>query len=228
MTFLDMIEMYNIKNDRELNDIGSMFENIVLDSRLDKDILVASLLDECGALRCIYETTETFKYFSDNFFKKYEWNIKKLTDTLNFNYDPLKNKNIEWTETTDINQTLDTDEDTIENRTKNNTGTQGNSYTDNKTNTISAMNSSTYEPDNKTDTTGQNTRTDNLAERINATNNRDKNEQLDWDETDVHTESGTVDIPYQDLIEKERKASQFNVYNWIAKKYAKELFLLVY
>lgn len=216
MTFLDMIQMYNIQNDKELNDIGSMFEDIDIDTRVDKDVLVGALLDECGAMNCLYETTATFKYFSDNFFKKYKWNITKLWNSLEFEYDPLKNRKLDWTEETDIKQELDTEED----RTRDNTGTQENEYEE--TNTVSAMNSDSYSPDNKS--TSGNTRTDNLSEAINAT----KDEDLTWDETDTHTESGTVNTAYQDLITKERKVAEFNIYNWISKKYAKELFLLVY
>ena len=90
------------------------------------------------------------------------------------------------------------------------------------------MNSSDYEPDNKSDTSGNNTRTDNLKEEISATVDKAKEEALNWDETDKHTESGTDGIAFQDLIEKERKVAQFSVYGWIAKKYKDELFLLVY
>ena len=216
MTFLDMIEMYNIQNGKELNDIGSMYEDIVLDSRVDKEVLVGALLDECGAMRCLYETTATFKYFSDNFFKKYAKNIEKMWDTLEYEYDPLVNKELEWVEETDITQNLDTEE----NRNKDNTGTQGNVYEE--TNTVSAMNSDNYSPDNKSNS--NNTRTDNFNEQVDAT----KNEDLTWDETDSHKEKGIVNVAYQDLIEKERRVAEFNVYNWISKKYAKELFLLIY
>ncbi|MBO7716330.1 MAG: hypothetical protein J6S85_22385 [Methanobrevibacter sp.] len=216
MTFLDMIETYNIVNGNDLNDIESIFKDIELDERLDKSTLAGVLLDECGAMRCIYETTASFKYFSDLFFKKYAWNITKLVNSLHFEYDPLKNKNMEWTETTEIEQNLDTEE----NREKNNTGTEGTVFTE--TNTISAMNSSTYQPDNQRE--GNSTRTDNLKE----TNDSNKNENLTWDETDTHKENGLERMPYQDLIEKERKVSQFNIYMWIADKYSSELFLMVY
>ena len=37
-----------------------------------------------------------------------------------------------------------------------------------------------------------------------------------------------TDGSYQDLIEKERKVAQFNIYNWIIERMRKELFLLVY
>lgn len=220
MTFLDMIEMYNVKVGNDLDNIDSLFTDAWIDERLDKHVLAGVLLDKCGAMRCLYETTNTFKFFSDNFFNKYHWNIKKLVDTVEAEYNPLVNKKLTWTETTDIEQNLDTDED----RSKQNTGTQGAIYNESETNTISAMNSNTYEPDNKRDISGSNTRTDNLNESINAS----KDENLTWDETDVHTEEGIINTTYQDLIEKERKQAQFNVYNWIADKYAKELFLLVY
>lgn len=216
MTFLDMIEMYNLQNDKELNDLGSMYEDIILDSRVDKEVLVGALLDECGAMRCLYETTATFKYFSDNFFKKYAKNIEKMWDTLEYEYDPLVNKELEWVEETDITQNLDTEE----NRNKDNTGTQGNVYEE--TNTVSAMNSDNYSPDNKSNS--NNTRTDNFNEQVDAT----KNEDLTWDETNSHKEKGVVNVAYQDLIEKERRVAEFNIYNWISKKYAKELFLLIY
>ena len=244
MTFLDIIQAWNYEHGNDLNDLESIFEDIVLDERLDKETMIACLLDECGAMESLYNTTPTFKFMSDNFFKKYQWNITKLADTLHFEYDPLKNKNVEWTETTSIEQNLDTEEDHSENRTKSNTGTQTtnetgtqtNEFDGDETNTISAMNSSTYEPDNKTTTDNSNTRTDNLQKQ--RTDNllegeqkaidRNKSEDLTWEETDIHTESGINDIAYQDLIEKERKVAQFSLYGWIAKKYAHELFLLVY
>lgn len=244
MTLLDMIEFYNMKNDLPVDNIGSLYEDIELDERLDKDVLVGMLLEECGAMRCIYETTATFKYFSNLFFKKYKWNIGKLCDTMELKYDPLVNKELNWTEVTDIDQNLDTDEDVSKNKTRtntgtqtiNDTGTQKNEYRETEDNTVSAMNSSTYEPDREVETSGENERTDdlqsqrtdNLSEDIGETNTRDKNEQLAWDETDTHTEKGVVNISYQELIEKERKIAEFSVYNWIAKKYAKELFLLIY
>ena len=228
MTLLDIIQMWNIEQGNELNDMEALFEDIVLDERLDKETLIGVLLDECGAMESVYNTTPTFKYFSDNFFKKYQWNITKLANSLHFEYDPLKNRSLEWTETTNIEQNLDTDEDTSETRNKANTGTQSNDYENHETNTISAMNSNDYEPDNKSDTEGENTRTDNLNEHITSTVGRDKSEDLTWEETDTHNESGTNNIPYQDLIEKERKVAQFSLYGWIAKKYAHELFLLVY
>ena len=95
-------------------------------------------------------------------------------------------------------------------------------------NKVSAMNSGNYQPDNKSEMDGSNVRTDNLREAVDVGNSREKSEDLTWSETDTHEESGVKDVMVQDLIEKERKISEFSVYGWIAKKYAKELFLMVY
>lgn len=244
MTLIDLIQIFNMNSENDIDDFESFYADIDIDSRIDKSVLIGCLMDECGAMDALYTTTGTFKYFSDNFFKKYKWNIGKLLDSLDFEYDPIKNKNITWTETTKIEQNLDTAEDSSENRAKtnsgtqttNDTGTRTNVYDEDEENTISAMNSGSYQPDNKSEKDGSNTRTDNLqsqrtdnlSEGIVATNGREKNEALKWDETDTHTESGANDVIVQDLIEKERKVAQFSVYGWIAKKYAEELFLLVY
>lgn len=328
MTLIDIIQIYNYGTDRDLNDVNALFKDIDIDERLDKNILIGSILDECGAMNVIYNTSWAFKFFSDNFFKKYKWNIGKLLDTLELKYDPLSNKKWNWREDTDITQNLDTTEEKNEERNKANTGTstkdntgeetrtireeententgtettentgtqgkantgtqttinsgtQGNSetYSSEEVNTISAMNAQSYQPDNKKDITGSrsNTRTDQLQEQrtdalnelrtdnlqeeieknlleqrqkevtdtneqelretttedlletINATNDRTKNEDLTWDETDIHTEEGADNVIFQELIEKERKVAQFSIYNWITKKYAKELFLLIY
>ena len=225
---IDIIQMYNYDNGYDLDDMTKMYDGIELDERLDKDTVIDTILDECGGMITIYNTSPVFKRFSDNFFKKYKDSITKLADTLHFNYDPLKTKNVTWTETTEIEQQLDTTEGTEETRTKDNTGTKESTYSDTDTNTISAMNSSNYQPDTKTESGGTNTVTDNLKEEIEAAKDRQKNENLAWDETDTHTESGTDGTPYQDLIEKERKIAQFSIYGWIARKYKSELFLLVY
>ena len=276
VTLIDIIQIGNFNTEKDLNDTDWLYGDIDIDDRLDKDILIDSIIDQCGAMRAIYNTTPIFKRFSDNFFKKYKWNIGKLIDTLELKYDPIINKSVNWTETTSIEQNLDTEEGIEENREKSNTGTQtkadtgtqtkadtgtqtkadtgtqSNVYNETQENTISAMNSSTYQPDNKKETDGDNTRTDNLtstrtdnltstrtdnltstrtddlSETINATNDRNKNENLTWEETDTHKEDGLNNITFQELIEKERKVAEFSIYNWITKKYAKELFLLVY
>lgn len=276
MTYLDLIQIYNLQSGRDLNDIEAIFADIDIDERVDKSILAGTILDECGAMNCIYTTSPTFKFMSDNFFARYKDSISRVMDTLEIKYSPLESINFDWTEKTDIKQDLDTTEDISEDRTKTNTGTTTTTNTGRTTtnetgsvdtantgtqdttgglteeNTISAMNDSNYQPDSHKTSSSTNNRTDDLlehtnkdletirednlseeqeddkSEQINANNNRVKNEGLVWNETDTHTERGSKGFAYQDLINKELKIRNFSIYSWIAKKYAKEMFLLVY
>lgn len=276
MTYLDLLEIYNLKNDKDLNDIEAIFADADIDERVDKSILAGTILDECGAMHCIYTTSITFKFMSNNFFARYKDSISRVLDALEVKYNPLESINFDWTEKTDIKQDLDTTEDYTEDRTKTNTGTTTTSNTGRTTtsetgsvdvantgtednngslteeNKISAMNDSNYQPDSSKNSISTNTRTDDLLEHtdkdlqtiredalteeqaddkreeVNANNNRTKNEGLVWDETDTHTERGSKGFAYQDLISKELKIRNFSIYSWIAKKYAKEMFLLVY
>ena len=228
MTYLDMIEIYNLRNGYEIDDYEKIIDDADIDGRIDKEVLATCLLDECGAMECLYTNSSLFKRFSDNFFKKYKWNIKKLLDSLDLEYNPLNNRSVSWEENTVISQVLNTEEDNTQNKTKENTGTQVTEYGDIEQNDVSAMNSDDYQPDTKTTTSGDNTRTDDLTEEITTTNDKNKNETLDWTETDTHEEHGTNNTDYQDLIEKESKVAQFSIYGWISRKYATELFLLVY
>ena len=276
MTYLDLIQIYNLQNSKDLNDIEAIFADIDIDERVDKSILAGTILDECGAMNCIYTVSPTFKFMSDNFFARYKESISRVLDALEVKYNPLESINFNWTEKTDISQNLDTTEDFTEDRVKTNTGTTTTSNTGRTTtsetgnvdtantgtqdnngtlaeeNKISAMNDSNYQPDSNKSSTSTNSRTDDLlehtekdlqtvredalteeqaddkSEQINANNNRTKNEGLVWDETDTHTERGSKGFAYQDLINKELKIRNFSIYSWIAKKYAKEMFLLVY
>ena len=269
MTLIDLINTWNLQHDKEIDDLTSFFSECIIDERLDRDVVIMSIIDECGAMRPLYNVSQTMKVFTENWFKKYRWNIGKLCDTLDFEYDPLTNKKTDWTETTEIEQNLVTEEGIEESKEKKNTGTQKvedtgtqkmentgtqkmentgtqkTEYNEDVDNTTSAMNANDYQPDNKSETDGESTRTDDLestrtddlestrtddlTETESRTNDRDKSENLDWNETDTHTETGmSGSVSYQDLIEKERKIAQFSIYNWIAKKYASEMFLLVY
>ena len=308
VTYLDILEIYNLKHDKDLDDITAVFDGIDIDERVDVGILAGTILDECGAMRCIYNTSQTFKYFSDNFFARNKEAISRVLDALEVKYNPLESINFDWTETTGINQNLDTDESILEDRTKRNTGTQTTRNTGSSTvtetgsedkvktgntttsetgstskentgtqateasgiedSTVSAMNENTYQPDSHRTTSSDEVRTDNLeevmtknltteegehtseeltknlatqttdnlseeveddkSENINANNNRNKNEVLTWNETDTHNERGSKGFAYQDLIQKELKIRNFSIYSWIAKKYAKDMFLLIY
>ena len=86
---------------------------------------------------------------------------------------------------------------------------------------VSAYDSSSYQPKQK-DTL------DNNVEHSGETTS-DIISDVDSDrDLSEHTVGKDGDVSYQDLIEKQRKLVEFNIYNWIIRQMRKELFLLVY
>lgn len=203
MNLIDILDIYSLENDS--NQMFLMFDDIVIDERIDKDILNTTIISELGAMRPITTDPDLYKMLVDNFFKKYSGNITRLLDTIDLEYNPLTNRDMTEIEhrhsvgDIDNTDTYDTDTDAT------------------NTTEVSAYDSSTYQPKQK----------DTIDNGVHheAETTSDIDSTVD---TNKHTAGKDGDMPYQDLIEKERKIVEFNIYNWIIKQMRKELFLLVY
>lgn len=215
MNLADMLDFYAYLHDVENWD--AMLQDYVLTERLDRADLNRVILTELGNA-CPYVTdTSTFKFALETFFIKYKTNIDKLAETLFIDYNPIINKDY----------TRKTDADNTNERHSISEGDINEGVTENHDATISLNVSAyndgvaTYTPRNQT---------------IEDSTDTTEREQISTDVTNINGEetidktehiAGT-DGAYQDLIEKERKAAQFNIYNWIISRMRKELFLLVY
>lgn len=211
MNLIDIMDMYSILNDSD--ELFYMFKDYVLDSRLDRDTLNTTIIAELGAMRPITTDPDLYKMLFDNFFKKYNDNIIRLVDTTYLEYSPLSTKYIE--------HKLDESEHRHSVGDIDNTDTYTTNTDNTTTNDVSAYDSTTYQPKSK-DTI------DNDVEHSGETTS-DIDSTVDTEHHTVDTTKGKDgDTSYQDLIEKERKVSEFNIYNWIIKQMRRELFLLVY
>lgn len=222
-------------------DMELMLQDYALDNRLDRNVLNKVIIRELGTMRPFSTDTKIFKFMLDNFFDKWNYNIGKLIDTMYYEYDPIGNKKLNRTlnendskelgetehreSTADIDNTdtytTNTDQDVTENNTSENT--------------VSAYDSSTYQPKEKT-VTNNTSRTDNDVEHSGETTSdisSDVDTKHDLNESNEHHLGENItgkdgDESYQSLIEQERELAQFNIYDWILKQMRKELFLLVY
>ena len=223
MNLIDILDIYALQNDSD--ELLLLFGDYTLDERVDRNILNSEIIAKLGAMRPITTDSELFKILFDNFFKKYSGNITRLCDTLDLEYNPLYTKDIyhdlgEQEERHSVGDIDNTDKYTT-NTDQTNTGTDTNEET------VSAYDSSNYQPKKKNVET-QNLRTDNDVEHSGETTSdivSDVNSDRDLSE---HTVGKDGDISYQDLIEKQRKLVEFNIYNWIIKQMRRELFLLIY
>lgn len=187
------------------------------DSRIDLELLVGKIVQVCGAMSPVYNTTESYTYFHKQFFKMWKTQISKLLDTMEYEYEPLEN----------YRRVEDLKSDTNENTSGNESGTDKSSNSSSSSSTVetktSAYNESVYQPERQ--------ETENA--KGSGSSNSENSRQYSQGKTSGVKEDNTIRglnglFTTQQLIEQERKVAEFNVYQWIVNKYMEELFICVF
>lgn len=211
MNLIDMLDLYALEN--ESNDLFLMLYDYTLDERITRDTLNRVIIKELGVCTPFVRNTTVFKFALEEFFNKYNYNIGKLLDTMYYDYNPIENK--------DLQRTLNEKEDRhsvgdIDNTDRYTTDT------DNTTeDTVSAYDSSSYQPKEKT--------TIDQGVNHNGTTTSDIVSDVDTQKhLGEHLKGKDGETSYQELIQQERDLAEFNIFNWIIQQMRRELFLLVY
>jgi len=194
------------------NPIQMVLEGIKIDSRIDQELLGNLIFEKCGAMEPVYNTTYTFTWANQNFFKNWYWQIGQLLDTLEYEYEPLDNFRREE----DLNRgtSEDTTTETNENETnQGSTSTTSSSTTEHK---VSAYNESAYQPQDYDTASGSAQGTSNDSRNLGRT----RTEGRTFGAKEKNTIKGLNGLfATQDLIKKQREVVEFNVYMWIVQKY---------
>lgn len=225
MNLISLMEIYNLQESNKPINFFAIFDDIKLDIRLNKKTLLNQIMQECGAMQPIFTTTSVFKLFSDNFFELHYEQIKKLTDTLYFEYNPIWNKDGTISETIARNLNEDIQRGIDFNSNVNTSGTINNNGS--VETVTSAFDETQYQPNSKDITDNAETR--NLNDK--RTDITDDNTTRGEDETTAtkRIEQGNIGLTStQSLITEERSLHEFNIYQWIVNKYREELMLCVY
>lgn len=194
-----------------------LWKDIVLDSRLDKEVLITSILRELSDSTPIVGTVGGFKTQSDAFFKRWKQQISKLIDTMELEYNPIWNVDGDTWETRDIDR--ERQESVGDDFTRNQTDTDDGT----REHQVSADNSSAYQPESYDKT--------HDGSSTNETTGRDINTNETEGTADRFHQKRTGNIGVtttQKMINEERELQEFNIYNWIVNKYNVELFLRVW
>lgn len=212
-------------------------------SPLSPDVLKSHIMLRCGLLIPLYSEPETMREAVTHWFDYMAYGISKMLELAQAEYDPLENyhrteKEKLWHHSTDQDRGTITSADsgTIEdNRTIADTGTiedEGGSTTET---TVSAYNSSDYEPDRKEEVTNGNTRTlntersDDNTRTFGNTNTKTlgttKTIQDDHrNEREIYGNIGTMTT--QEMFNQELDVlGRFNPYDWIVDRFEADLFL---
>lgn len=179
-----------------------LFADIAVPDGMDAKLIVDAIMEKYGMLTPVYPEPQLFHAMIISFFNRRQWNYKKLFDTLNFDYNPLENLNRE-----DITTHSENEKETEDNTTN----TTENGTTDNS---ISAYNTSDYSNDSKQDT--------EYTSDISIDNSKERGMEY----SHAVSSHGTIGvITNQDMIEKEREISKFNLYDYIADDFQAEFLI---
>lgn len=209
------MEIWAIKNNSD--NPMEMLKQGEFDSRIDMDILTGKIVQVCGAMTPVYNTTDSYTYFHKLFFKTWGVQIKKLFDTMDYEYEPLEN----------YRRVEDLKSDTNENTSGNENGTDSSSSNSQNSSTVenktSAYNESLYQPES------QETEQSNSSGSANGQNHKDYTREKKSGIKEDNTIRGLNGLfTTQQLIKQEREIAEFNVYQWIVNKYMEELFICVF
>ena len=223
------------------------FSGATVPAPLDVEKVKSAIMVRCGLLTPVFNDPPTCTNMITQWFFEKQWTFEHLIKIIRAEYDPienvfeLKNEKTKYghnsTKTGGFKDT-NAGKDTVEDSGKDQRDIS-NSGTDKTTNTISAMNASTYQPDNesstlhghkvdddvtygkKTDTTHGHT-----LERV---YNSEKDQEGGTDEVTT-SRHGNIGITSADqLIEQELALLQhFDIYKYISELFEKDNMIMIY
>lgn len=196
------------------------FETASIDSRIDIDVLTATIISRCGTLLPLHSNIDVFKILSDNWFKRKSYNISKMLDTLEYDYNPIENYNRSDLVHENVNTSNESNTETDYGSV---VESNGNNKESNE-NTVSAYNTFTYQP-NKKDEIQSNY---NQKQNQNDSQSIIKNDKYNKNNWIVTTSKGNIGITTtQKMIASEREINIFNIYEWISLMYEAEFFICI-
>lgn len=227
--------------------IPDPFSGATVPAPLDLDAVKSAIMIRCGLLTPIYGEPDVFRNIVTQWFFQKQWTFEHIINIIQSEYSPIENVFEDRTETTTYGKTdtrtggyKDTNggKDTVKDSGKDERDIS-NSGTDTTTNTISAFNSSTYQPDNESKTLHGHKLDDDLTygkqtdtthgHTVERVYNSDKNTQGGKDELSVKRHGNVGTISADQLIEQELELLRhFDAYGFIAEMFEKDNMIMIY
>lgn len=231
--------------------------NASFPSDITKQDIIDKICIECGELELLYSDPDILKYMIRNWCRTESHVWEKLADTLDLQYNPIYNLDVTYEETRTPNLTKERTPNLTDTRntsgyetrtpnvtettTPNTTTTE--TPTDTTTEAVAGFNAATFENARQTTRGGsistshtgtdtvKTTGVENVTDQHNETISRTgkETEKETGTETTIVNRYGNQGVTMtQDMIQKEREISMFNLYDYICKSFKNRFCLLVY
>lgn len=209
---------------------GTLFDSMTLPASVDLETFRDCLLLEKGELPVLYQSIDFNKQAFGLWSKKWYHSIERIALTMKEDYNPLHNfdRHEEYTDSEDV---------TREGQTGENVKTEGESTrrldasgTDGTENTVSAYNSDTYQPDNKSERTFGNgeDETTNIQNQARTDTTRNDTERRSFAHTGHLYGNIGVTRSQEMLLDELHLRSAHNVYDVLVAMFANEFLIPVY
>lgn len=211
----------------------TLFDDLVLPDGIDKDVLTNNILLRGGEFEVMYADPHFTKDAISMWGKKWYRTFEKWIDALNIDYNPLEN----YDRMEDYSDTLNKGISTSSSGTTGNTRTFNNEdketidTTQVSENTVSAFDSSTYQPAEKTTVDNDGTDTFNHTGTItdagtNGSSGTEKENSKSVHEGRIHGNIGVTTS--QQMLEAELKIAEWNIYEHITDLFLSEFIIPIY
>lgn len=232
------MNLQNLVDYCKLNNDPSPLDGVVTPAPIDAEIVKSYIMLRCGLLTPVYNEPDLFRESCRVWFSARSWEFEHLVNMLKAKYSPIENvdRYDEWKrETTGDYKNTESGKDTTTKEMSNQRSGTDTETTDRETeNTISAFNSSSYQPDNKTTNTGDIEMKHGLREDIDDETSTNYGHVLDNDHHDIETYDqhlhGNIGVTSNQKMMNEELdlLERFNVYDWIASQFETDMMVCIY
>lgn len=195
-----------------------LFDALVLPSAFNKELFINSLLLEHGEKPCLYGNIDFMKSCISVWGEKWYHSFERVSVALTSDYNPIHNydRHEEYSDTENRST-----ENTNRINTDSSTSTQSTSENENK---VSAFNETTYQPDNSSIGTTNNSDTSSTETNGNGSENVDRTLQHN-----AHLYGNIGVTKSQEMISDELELrTNKNMYDIVCEVFANELLINIY
>ena len=223
------------------------FSGASVPTPLNIDTCISAIMVRCGLLTPVYGEPEVFTNIVTQWFTQKQWTFEHLIKVIESDYEPTENVFEIRNEKTKYGHTntktggfKDTNagKDSVKDSGKDQRDIT-NAGTDTTTNTISAFNSSTYQPDNQSSTLHGHSVDDDVTygkqtdtthgHTIERVYNSEKDTEGGTDEVIISRHGNVGTVSSMHMIEEELALLRhFDVYGYIAELFEKDNMLMIY
>lgn len=196
----------NLINIVNLYGYDYLFSKMELDSRLNKEMVINSIMDYNGEFIPQYPEGSLFQQMIGTWSFRIKDGVKRMLDALEADYNPIENTDRydEWTETTDTEQNHNVSRETE------------NTKTENYETSVSAYDSSSFTPRDKN--------AGNVGDNFNL--NEDGISNANETKTYSQHLHGNIGVTTnQQMIRDELDLRKFNIYTYIAEDFFDNLMI---